>query len=156
MRRYRVTSLREDCYKKNDSFFTRRVRDCSGILCERARNGIRERGFGNLEIFFERGKIKRAKIERKARRRSCKRRRNAQRELKIGGQLSAISNQRSMKLKVENGKLVETYQQNLENQRLLMRLFFRHFAQSSQLTAKLKIVDKVCCPLSVDLKIIFY
>ena len=37
-------SLQEHYYKRNDSFFTRCVRDCSGILCERFGNEIRERG----------------------------------------------------------------------------------------------------------------
>ena len=44
------------------------VRDCSGILCER--NGKWDSGTGIWEFgdIFERGEMKRAKIERKARR----------------------------------------------------------------------------------------
>ena len=59
------------------------VRDCSGILCEWNRKWDSGTGIWEFGDIFERGKIKRAKIERKARRRSCMRRRNAQRELKI-------------------------------------------------------------------------
>ena len=52
-----------------------RVRDWSGILCELGPatvNSQRTTGF-----FLSETEVKRAKIERKARRRSCKRRRNA-------------------------------------------------------------------------------
>ena len=38
-------SLQERYCKRNDSFFTRCVRDWSGILCERFGNEIRERGW---------------------------------------------------------------------------------------------------------------
>ena len=52
--------------KGTDLFFTRCVRDCSGILCERF--GTSDSGQRTSDSFQARGKHKRAKIQRKARR----------------------------------------------------------------------------------------
>ena len=51
---FRPFRARGKKFKSQQPWFSslQSVRDCSGILCEIMGFGIRERGFGNLEIFL--------------------------------------------------------------------------------------------------------